>query len=117
MFNQLNRATIFSKIYLILGYHQVHIKEEEIYKTTLCMRYRNDEFLVVPFGLTNTPNNFMCLMNNVLHHYLGKFVIAFTDDILIYSKNEEEHGEHLAVILRLMREHQLYANISECSFF
>ena len=74
-------------------------------------------FFVVPFGLTNTPTKFMCLMNSVLRLYLDNFVIVFIDDILVYYKNEEEHAEHLATVLRLLREHQLYAKLSKCSLF
>jgi len=80
-------------------------------------RYGHYEFVVVPFGLTNAPNTFMCLMNSVLHPYLDKFVIVFIDDIVVYSKNEEENTEHLAAVLRLLREHQLYAKLNKCSFF
>ena len=108
---------MFLKIDLKSGYHQVHIKEEDIYKTIFRTRYEHYDFAVVPFGLTNTPTTFMCLMNSVLHPYLDKFVIVFIDDILVYSKNEEEHAEHLATVLRLQREHLLYAKLSKCSFF
>ena len=69
------------------------------------------------FGLSNAPIVFMCLMNNVLHKYLDKFVVVFIDDILIYSKNNEEHEEHLKIILQVLREHQLYAKFSKCDFF
>jgi len=79
--------------------------------------YGNYEFVIVPIVLTNAPATLMCLMNSVLCLYLDKFVILFIDDILIYSKNEEEHAKNLAVVLRLLREHQLYANLSKCSFF
>eukprot|EP00253_Pinus_taeda_P003382 PITA_03382 len=99
------------------GCHQVHIKEEDIYKTAFRTRYGHYEFVVVPFGLTNALATLMCLMNSVLHPYLEKFVIVFIDDILIYSKNEEEHAEQLAVVLRLLREHQFYAKRRKCSFF
>ena len=81
------------------------IKEEDIYKNTFHMRYGHYEFVVVPFGLTNAPTTFMCLMNNVLLPYLDNFVIVFIDNILIYSKNEEEHVEHLTIVLRLLIEH------------
>jgi len=113
LFNQLKEAAVFSKIYLRSGYHQVHIKEEDIYKTVF-RKYRHYEFFVVPFGLTNALATFMCLMDSALRPYFDKFVIVFIDDILVYSKNEEEHTEDLAAMLR---EHQLYAKISKCSFF
>lgn len=79
--------------------------------------YGHYEFVVVLFGLINAPTTFMCLMNNVFRPYLDKFVIVFIDDILVYSKNEEEHAEHLAVVLIFLREHKLYVNLSKCSFF
>jgi len=117
LFYQLKGATMFSKIDLRSRYHQVQIKEEDIYKTTFQTRYGNYEFVVVLFGLSNSPATFMCLMNSMLRPYLDKFVIVFIDDILVYSKNEEEHVEHLAAVLTLLIEHQLYANINKCSFF
>ena len=108
---------MFLKIYLRSRYHQVCIKEEDIYKTTFKTRYGNYEFVVVPFGLTNAPSTFMCLMNSVLRPYLDKFVIVFIDDILVYSKNDEENAQHLATVLRLLRENPLYAKLNKCSFF
>ena len=71
----------------------------------------------MPFGLTNAPVVFMCLMNNIMHKYLGKFVVVFIDDILIYSKNEEEHKQHLRIVLQELREQQLFAKFSKCDFF
>ena len=96
---------MFSKIDLRSGYHLVCIKEEDIYKTTFQTAYGHYEFLVVPFGLTNAPATFMCLMNSGLCLYLDKLVIMFIYDILVYSKNEEEHANHLAAVLRLLRGH------------
>ena len=91
---------MFSKIDLRSGYHQVRIKYEDIFKTAFRTRYGHYEFVVMPFGLTNALAVFMCLMNNVMHKYLDKFVVMFINDILIYSKTEEEHKEHLKIILQ-----------------
>ena len=90
---------VFSKIDLRFGYHQVRIKDEDIHKTTFKTRYGHYGFVVVPFGLTNAPATFMCLMNSVFSKYLDKFVLAFLDAILVYSKNEKEHAEHLRLTL------------------
>ena len=91
LFDQLRGATVFSKIDLRSRYHQVRIKDEDIFKATFRTRYGHYEFVVMPFRLANAPAIFMCLMNNAMHKYLDKFVVVFIDDILIYSKTEEEH--------------------------
>ena len=110
-------AKVFSEIYLGSGYHQVRIKDEYIHNTTFITRYGHCEFVVVPFGLTNAPATFMCLMNSVFSKYLNKFVLVFLNDILIYYKNEEEHEEHLRLTLKVLREHQLYAKLSKCDSY
>jgi hypothetical protein len=105
IFYQLKDAKIFSKIDLISGYHQVRINDEDISKTAFRTRYDHYEFMVVLFGLSNAPVVFMCLMNGVFRDYLDKFVIVFLDDILVYSKSEEEHEKHLRMVLQVLRKH------------
>ena len=107
LFDQVRGASVLSKIDLRTGYHQLRIKEEDIGKTTFWTWYGHYEFVVLPFGLTNAPATFMCLMNNVLNKYLDKFVLVFIDDILVYSKSEEEHKEHLNIVLQMLKENQL----------
>ncbi|GJX52518.1 putative reverse transcriptase domain-containing protein [Tanacetum coccineum] len=98
-------------------HHQLHIQEEDIPITTLRTRYGHFEFQVMPFGLTNAHAVFMDLMNRVCKPYLEKFVIVFIDDILIYSKNKEDHEEHLKIILRLLKKEKLYAKFLNCDFW
>jgi hypothetical protein len=117
LFDKLKDAKIFSKIDLRSGYHQIKIKEEDIRKTTFRTRYGHYDFTVVSFGLSNAPVVFMCLMNGVFQEYLDKFVIVVLDDILVYSKLEEDHENHLRMVLQVLREHQLYAKLRKCSFY
>ncbi|GKA21544.1 putative reverse transcriptase domain-containing protein [Tanacetum coccineum] len=117
LFDQLQGSSIYSKIDLRSGYHQLRIREEDIPITAFRTRYGHYEFQVMPFGLTNAPAVFMDLMNRVCKPYLDKFVIVFIDDILIYSKNKEEHEEHLKIILELLKKEQLYAKFSKCDFW
>ncbi|PKA58643.1 RNA-directed DNA polymerase like [Apostasia shenzhenica] len=117
LFDQLQGASVFSKIDLRSGYYQLKVKEEDIPKTAFRTRYGHYEYLVMPFGLTNAPAAFMDLMNRVFQPYLDQFVIIFIDDILIYSKNHEEHEQHLHLVLQKLREKQLYAKFSKCEFW
>ncbi|GJV59537.1 putative reverse transcriptase domain-containing protein [Tanacetum coccineum] len=117
LFDQLQGSSVYSKIDLRSGYHQLRVREEDIPKTAFRTRYGHYEFQVMPFGLTNAPAVFMDLMNRVCKPYLDKFVIVFIDDILIYSKNKEEHEGHLKLILELLKKEELYAKFSKCEFW
>nr|GEX61833.1 reverse transcriptase domain-containing protein [Tanacetum cinerariifolium] len=111
------RSSVYSKIDLRSGYHQLRVRDEDVPKTAFRTRYGHYEFQVMSFGLTNTPVVFMDLMNRVCKPYLDKFVIVFIDDILIYSHNKEEHANHLRIILELPRKEKLYAKFSKCDFW
>ncbi|GJS67014.1 putative reverse transcriptase domain-containing protein [Tanacetum coccineum] len=117
LFDQLQGSSVYSKIDLRSGYHQLRVRDEDIPKTAFRTRYGHYEFQVMPFGLTNAPAVFMDLMNRVCKPYLDKFVIVFIDDILIYSRNKEEHADHLRIILELLRKEELYAKFSKCDFW
>jgi hypothetical protein len=117
LFDQLVRAKVFSKIDLRSGYHQIKIRASDIPKSAFSTRYELYEYLVMSFGLTNALAYFMYLMNSIYMPELDKFVVVFIDDILVYSKNEEEHVGHLHVVLQCLREHRLYAKQSKCDFW
>ena len=117
LIDQVGGAKIFSKIDLRSGYHQVRIHDEDIHKSAFRTRYGHYAFVVMPFVLINAPVNFMCMMNNIFSRYLYKFVLVFIDAILVYSKNKEEHEEHLCIVLQVLREHQLYAKFSKSDFY
>jgi hypothetical protein len=117
LFDQLRGASVYSKIDLRSGYHQLRIQPSDIPKTTFITKYGLYEFMVMSFGLTNAPAYFMYLMNIVFMDYLDKFVVVFIDDILIYSQNEQEHEEHLRKVLQRLRDCQLYAKLSKFEFW
>jgi hypothetical protein len=117
LFDQLTRARVFSKIDLRSSYHQIRIRPEDIPKTTFTTRYGLFEYLVMSFGLTNALAHFTYSMNSIFMPELDKFVVVFIDDILINSKNKEEHVEHLWIVLTRLREHQLYSKFSKCAFW
>lgn len=117
MFDQLNGPKVFSKIDLRCGYYQLKIRLEDIRKTAFVTLYGLYECIVMSFGLTNAPSYFMYLMNKVFMEYVDKFFIVFIDDILIFSKSEEEQEQHLRLVLEELREHQLYAKFSKCQLW
>jgi hypothetical protein len=117
MFDQLRCAFVFSKISLRSGYHQLKIRECDILKCAFISRYGQYEYTVMSFGFTNALAYFMYLMNKDFMGYLGNYVMVFIDDILVYSKNVEEHEEHLHLVLQKLRDHRLYAKLSKCKFW
>jgi hypothetical protein len=117
LFDELVGAKVFSKVDLRSGYHQIIIRASDIPKTAFSTRYGLYEYLVMSFGLTNAPAYFMYLMNSVFMPELDKFVVVFIDDILVYSKNEDDHIKHLHTVLQRLRDHRLYAKLSKCDFW
>jgi hypothetical protein len=117
LFDQLCGACVFSKFNLRSGYHQLKIWECDILKTAFVSRYGLYEYTVMSFGLTNAPAYFIYLMNKVFIDYLDKFVVVFIDDILVYSRSEEEHEEHLRLALQKLQEHRLHTKLSKCEFW
>ncbi|GKF12868.1 putative reverse transcriptase domain-containing protein [Tanacetum coccineum] len=117
LFDQLQGSSVYSKIDMRSGYHQLRVREEDIPKTAFRTQYGHYEFQVMPFGLTNAPAVFMDLMNRVCKPFLGKFVIVFIDDILIYSKNKKEHEEYLKAVLEFLKKEKLYDKFYKCEFW
>ena len=116
LFNQLRGARVYSKIDLRTGYHQLRIKEADIRKTAFRTRYGHFEFIMMPFVLMNALAAFMDPMHRVFQPYLDQFVVIFIDDILVYSKSEKEHEDHLRIVLHALRNHRLYAKFRKCEF-
>jgi len=117
LMNQLHGSSVFSKIDLRSGYHQILVKADDVQKTAFRSRYGHYEYVVMPFGVTNALTVFMDYMNRIFRPFLDKFVVVFIDDILIYSRTQEEHAEHLRLVLGVLREKQLYAKLSKCEFW
>ncbi|KAG8483090.1 hypothetical protein CXB51_022058 [Gossypium anomalum] len=117
LFDQLKGAIVFLKIDLRSGYYQLRVKDLDVPKTAFRTRYGHYEFLVMPFRLTNAPAVFVDLINRIFRPYLDRFVVVFIDDILVYSRDKNEHADHLRIVLQTLREKQLYAKFSKCEFW
>ena len=113
----LHGAQVFTNLDLMLGYHQIRIKESDVSKTAFCTPLGHFEFKVLCFGLTNASNTCQAVMNRIFAPFLGKFVVVYVDDILIYSRTPHEHIGHLRQVLAALRENDLYAKLSKCDFF
>jgi hypothetical protein len=114
--DELHGAVFFTKIDLLLGYHQINIREQDIEKTMFWCHFRHFEFLVMPFGLTNAPATFQSCMNHIFREQLRKYILVFFDDILIYNTTWDEHLAHLGEVLGIMQAQSLYAKESKCEF-
>ena len=117
LLDRLQGSSYFTKIDLRSGYYQIRMHPESVQKTAFRTRYGHFEFLVLPFGLTNAPATFMHLMHQIFREHLDQFIVIFLDDILIYSKNLQDHSDHVRRTLQILREHRLYAKVSKCEFF
>ena len=116
LLDKLKDARVFTKIDLQSGFHLIRVAEEDIRKTAFRTKYGHFEFLVMPFGLCNAPATFQSTMNDIFRELIDTSLIVYMDDVLVYSKNHEDHEQHLRQVLSLMREHKLRARVHKCRF-
>lgn len=116
LFVELGGATLFTKLDLRAGYHQIRVNEKDIFKMIFRTHEGHYEFLVMLFGLTNAPSTFQAAMNRILASHMRKYVVVFFDDIMIYSASVKEHVHHLQIVLNCLTEHQFYIKFSKCHF-
>jgi hypothetical protein len=116
LFDRLHGAAHFSNIDLHSGYYQIRVREGDVPKTCIRTRYSSFEFLVMPFGLTNAPSTFQALMNEVFRDYVDNFILVYLDDVLKFSRSEEEHKQHVEMVLQRLRDEKLFAKLSKCEF-
>jgi hypothetical protein len=116
IFDRLEGAKHFTTLDLRSGYYQIRVKEDDSPKTCIRTRYGSFEFLVMPFGLINAPSVFQALTNDVFREFLDDFVMVYLDDIIIYSKSEEEHLQHVETVLQKLKNHAIFGKLSKCHF-